>query len=223
MKRFIILLLLLSACQPPTATPPYPASNPGALAVGIVTVMPGDSLTIFCPGGQCRVNGTPFSNVSVDVATNTPTSTATRTPTNTPTATATNTSTPTATMTATATPTATNTPTSIFAPYIVMNYPPPTPSETVNLTNITVRVFRAGVPVNGITVLIEPCEVNGAATCVTYLNGGNYRTMNQFTLDGLVSSISNPDSWYRITVGADVRTFYVAPGQYYQYLRFDVP
>jgi hypothetical protein len=209
-----ILLALMVACTPSVSP----------LAVGQATVAAGDSLAVTCPGGICRVNGTPFASVNIDVATftptptNTPTNTPTRTPTSTATNTPTRTNTPTATPTNTATPTPTATPTAqpsptfvYYLPYIRLNTAPGTPTVLLAYVSMSIETYQAGAPVNGISVTVEQCTLAGSAPCAEY----SLRMTAQSGYDeagnaGIVNIlVTASDFWYKIYAPGGISEFYV--------------
>jgi hypothetical protein len=120
MKRILTLLLLaviLVACSSPGPTTPAPRVV-ATQAVPVVTLAPGDSLTVNCPNVLSYVASSPASWVITCLA---DTPTATSTDTATPTPTSTETAAPTSTPTATPSPTPSNTatPTPSAAPTLV--------------------------------------------------------------------------------------------------------
>lgn len=205
--KFLLVIVCLvwgiSACSKPIQTriPESPSPSPrtisGLAVQPKITLVAGDSQVIEYTSG-----GTPFATVVVTAPTLTPTPTATVTPT------------PTATRTSTPTLAATPTPTQIFLPFIVFNYPSGTPTVWIQNVLMTIRVKNSsGAYVNGAIVKIEVCDVPGSSACASYDTATTITTSvskpDAIEYAGTGFHIIERDYWYRVTLGADVRTFYV--------------
>ena len=223
----------------PESPPPYPAPgqiNPaqivtfGRTPIGAHAILPAQTLIAGDSAQIVMVNpqGTPFQTVIVSAPTLTPTNTPTNTATPTATATSTPTSTHTPTPTATATPTltptplATVTPFALYFPFVVNGGngtpdPPAAPTEFIRFPTLTIRVFDAsGNRVNGSVVTVEVCDALGSVECAGYdtASTGTSHHDEASGEDGVILQIAQSDRWYRITLGAQVQTVYITPGEY---------
>jgi hypothetical protein len=228
---YLILILLITACNRAPATLPA------------VAVMPTDTIT-----PTPTITNTPTSTPTA-TATNTPT--ATFTPTNTPTHTPTFTSTPTNTATATAT-VPTNTPTNTLTPSITPTFtftprPTLTPTPTFTATplpfinsftvdpttvttggTVTVRWNANGefitleqIGADGTSIFIDPVQASGERNYVLTTDNGTSITVRLTVERGgveekqeIVVTVQCPTPWFFTPAPAECPTVAAQPGSY---------